>query len=74
MFTTEACTDCLIAIVNGDFPEDEARTAEIVRGVEAWDGFILTFGDSEGHFSWRDCDVCGTRFGGTRFDMVPVEI
>ena len=67
------CTDCLMAAVNDEWPEDEARATEVREGFAelAREGMSAPIhnGDDE-HFSWSPCDCCRTSLGGERHDAV----
>ena len=70
------CQDCLMAIANGDLPEDPA---EIDRPWLRLDEIPSTWvvlldptdsgRDCRG-FSWSQCDCCGSRLGGSRHAAV----
>lgn len=64
------CEDCVFVIANGEYPEDETRTQEIVAGETRWhaEGYTLAVGDDYDQFSWGRCDVCHTRLGGSRHE------
>ena len=65
----QACTDCVLTLANG-LPEDldPGRAEAITDGITSWaaDRWHLEVGDSEGHFSWAACGVCGDGRGGDR--------
>ena len=65
----QVCTDCVLTLANG-LPEDldPGRAAAITDGITSWaaDRWQLEVGDSEGHFSWARCEVCGDGRGGDR--------
>jgi hypothetical protein len=66
------CVDCLVAIVNGDFPENEARAGEILKGMDQWadEGYHLVDGDTDDQgFQWSGCDCCGSSLGGNRYNV-----
>jgi len=66
------CVDCLMAIANGEFPENEARASQVINGLDRWadEGYHLAAGDNDGGFSWRGCDCCGSSLGGDRHEAV----
>jgi len=66
------CEDCLMAVANGDYPEDQARAEAIVAGETRWhgEGYHLAVGDEHDTFSWSRCDVCCTGLGGSRSEVV----
>jgi hypothetical protein len=74
------CEDCMIAAVNDDYggidfsfgvgtPENAARCAEVRKGLERLGPHLAYNSDeNEGRleFSWRECDCCRSRLGGSR--------
>ena len=65
------CTDCTLAAVNGDYPDDERRAREVEKGIAALGPHLVPDFDSntgEGikDFSWTACDCCGSPLGGGR--------
>ena len=70
------CADCIGYIANGELPPDTtpARNREIVDGCAQFKGLCAGDSDQDDEFSWRPCDTCRTRLGGTRhqaIDLVP---
>ena len=65
-----ACSDCLMAIANGDFSGMDDETEARVRAGMARHGWLIA-GDSErsAEFSTIPCDVCGDRFHGSRHQV-----
>jgi hypothetical protein len=65
----EGCTDCVLYLANGDVPdEDSGWSPEAVE--RNWKGYnVCVAGDenSEEYFSWRPCEVCGSKLGGNRY-------
>jgi hypothetical protein len=66
----EGCTDCIMYLANGELPEENTSgwTPEAVE--RKWKGYhVCVAGDenSEEHFSWQPCDVCGSSLGGNRY-------
>lgn len=72
-YELEGCTDCVMYLANGDVPEDDNGWSP--EAVEAsWPSatyHLCAAGDenSEEYFSWRACDVCGSRLGGNRYPV-----
>ncbi len=67
----EACTDCLMAIANGDYSGmDDATEKRVRAAIDEWSkrGTLVPSGgeDDEEHFSWQSCDVCDSHLGGNR--------
>ena len=66
----EGCTDCIMYLANGEVP-DESESGWTPGAIERnWPGYHVTVaGDenSEEHFSWRPCGVCGSTLGGNRY-------
>ena len=62
------CVDCIQMIANGELPVDSTpeRDKELEAISTEW---CMGEGDDD-EFSWRDCDVCGSSLGGTRFPVV----
>lgn len=66
-----ACTDCLMAIANGDFSGmDDATEKRVRTALDEWGkrGTLVPSGDEdeEEHFSWSACDICDSGLGGNR--------
>jgi len=66
------CVDCIMAIANGETPEDAETAAAVRHGIENAGGEIVC-GSGESYFSWRACDCCGSRLGGDRLDCTLLE-
>lgn len=60
------CVDCLFFIANGDLPDDEKDAARVVAGVESFAPGYVVAGDETDEFSWRPCECCGSKLGGSR--------
>jgi hypothetical protein len=65
------CIDCVMLAVNGEESNAE-HTRRYRAGIER-----LGMGEphvedveSEGHFSWFDCNVCGDELGGQRMRVI----
>lgn len=71
--TIDVCVDCLFVIANNDWPEDEARRAEVAEGIARWseEGWELVCGDAENDhdFLWARCECCGSTLGGSRHEI-----
>ncbi len=72
----ELCTDCMFRAVNGDLPSDTTpeRDAEIDAGLESLGPHLVPSFDTEtgeGYeaFTWRRCDCCGSKLGGSRYEF-----
>lgn len=70
----EACTDCVMAIANGDTSgiEDLAAWAARVEATDLTSGGKYTavvYSDHE-YFSHYGCDYCGDTLGGDRHDII----
>lgn len=66
------CVDCMFYAVNDDLPPDsnDERDMEILNGVHSLGPHLTPdFGDGEGEddFSWKPCEACGSKLGGSRF-------
>lgn len=67
----ESCEDCAFLFANGDIPEDRPDLPELVCA--KWppaEGYHLCLGnnaDGPDEFSWRPCESCGSRLGGSRY-------
>lgn len=63
------CADCVQWLANGEAPDHEIEwSADNIKS--RWRGYhVCVAGDenTEEHFSWRSCDVCGSRLGGSRY-------
>lgn len=76
----DICTDCALFIANGDVPDDNGwDPGDIERTWPDSEGWQISIGymhaDDEGHedtgaddteFTWRPCEGCGSRLGGSR--------
>lgn len=65
------CADCYMFLANGDLPEDPTyldRVAEYL--VEPENAVSWHAGDDLSEFSWRPCEYCGSRLGGSRHEAV----
>lgn len=62
------CTDCALALANGETHEDPAREAAIIAGQErVFPAHFASDDDgSEPFFSWRMCACCHSTLGGDR--------
>ena len=74
-FAGSVCTDCLMAIANGDTSGiDDVATWEIdVAQRNSTDNGrynVVPMSDGEPYFSSCMCDYCGTRLAGDRHDVV----
>lgn len=75
------CTCCLLTVNNGEgcqcslldvsSQEWDYHPNGLVGG-EPLTTTISTVGYSNTHFSWRPCDLCGTRLGGDRHDVAVI--
>lgn len=71
------CADCLMYHANGELPDDQTAADAILAGErrETSKGRHWACNDDpetgEGtqDFSWRMCDCCGSRLGGSRHRM-----
>lgn len=69
------CVDCLMFTANGELADPDGDLDAHVAAMEeqwpsanGWD--VIPTCDDEGGFSWSQCDGCGSRLGGDRFDAV----
>jgi hypothetical protein len=72
------CVDCAMILANGELGQgDEAAEREHgARMAEQWPDpwvLVLDINDDDAHFSWQDCDGCGSRLGGDRLDASAYE-
>lgn len=73
-----ACTDCLMALANGDtsgisdLAEWEARVEDHDATQNGAYQVVVVGGDedTESYFSSESCDYCGTRLAGDRYPIV----
>jgi hypothetical protein len=70
------CSDCLMAIANGDFsgldndPETaDRRQAEIEKGIESFEGYLVV-GDDDIEFSHDGCECCGSPLAGSLYEVI----
>jgi len=78
-----ACMDCMLYVANGDIPDDYSpdSTESLPELIQAHLGLTsspqqyLVCGDSEhdDEFSWRPCECCGSRLGGSRHALAILE-
>lgn len=73
------CSDCVMFLANGDFPEyrDETMYADCIDAIwppeEGWSLCVDFPRDGEeedtcyNEFSWSSCDCCGSTLGGSRY-------
>lgn len=57
----------------GDDQDENPNTRHAAKMAERWAGYRLTNDcpeGCEGHFSWSQCQGCGTRLGGDRHPFV----
>lgn len=70
-----ACVDCYLYVGRGvDAADDPETTAHVQKAIAALPdgGRHLNCGDEEKDhtFSWRPCEVCGCKLGGSRHHMI----
>lgn len=72
------CVDCVYVEANG---HDDNVDATWTGFYDVWDRYAFApvvdehLGEpKEPHFSWSQCDGCGSPLGGDRFDYVAVEV
>ena len=68
------CTDCIMAIVNDEWPEDNPELPRlIVKNLE--EGHYYAPGDSENDidFSTAPCDSCRNYLAGSRHEMYSLD-
>ena len=66
------CCDCMFAAVNGDAPESEEQDKATTAGLERLGRHLVPDFQGEwedGHveFTWRSCECCNSRLGGSRW-------
>jgi len=71
MLKISVCMDCIMLLANGEVcdgnGDDIADTvAAQIQGI--WEDVRLIPGGDDLGFSWQDCQGCGTRLGGDRFE------
>lgn len=65
IFEFEVCTDCY---VTGHGVAEEPHEPTIAAMVELGEYPLMgSDSDLEPHFSWDDCELCGSTLGGHRF-------
>lgn len=74
-YDLEACQDCILFIANGDEPDDNPHewSPELIEAHWPSETYNLCLGGdetTEEHFSWRACECCGSRLGGSRYPVV----
>jgi hypothetical protein len=71
MIALSVCVDCIIAVANGEYPDDTEHANDIVNAEQGWAnrGYHLVPGDDDDTFSWRHCELCQTTLGGSRHSM-----
>ena len=63
----QICTDCHLAH-HGYTPHQLGYTPEPEPLLLVQDSITMWTDDNEPHFSWNDCQGCGSRLGGDRYD------
>ena len=64
-----SCVDCIMAIGNGDFPDDQAARLAMLENfafIERNGKGSLFVGNDDRDFSWSPCETCGSTLGGSR--------
>ena len=65
------CDDCLMFVANGTLGQDDdaADDFHAEKIFARWsDEWTLTYDVVDPHFSWSECDGCGSTLGGSRTD------
>ena len=76
MIKLSICQDCLLA--DSGCEVDNPLALSQLHGYSMGGDYDTDSTDAydiwaDGYFSWGMCDGCGSRLGGTRWDMVAVE-
>lgn len=80
-FEGKCCGDCLFFLANGDVPEGKTGD-EFASQIKAFHDrsdedmkhmCIASNEETDGEFSWRQCECCGSRLGGSRHNFVILE-
>lgn len=70
IFEGSCCADCLTTIANGECYDAHGNDIGLEQSqaiARRWPSPQQTVvGDEVTDFSWRDCDACGSRLGGSR--------
>lgn len=71
-YELEGCTDCVMFLANGEVPEDNSNgwkpeNIETMWPSKTYHLCVAGGENEEEYFSWRACDVCGSRLGGNRY-------
>jgi hypothetical protein len=74
-YELEGCEDCIMFIANGDEPDDNPQGWSPDQIEANWPSKTYNLciggdGETESYFSWRACDCCGSRLGGSRYPVV----
>ena len=64
-----ACEDCTMYLANSDVPEERPNLRAEIHGQWPHDADLVLGGDTD-EFSWKQCDCCGSRLGGSRTSFV----
>ncbi len=60
-----ACVDCGLYLANGDLDDaDPSWSPENMT--DEYDNLVNGDSDKDEEFSWRPCEICGSRLGGAR--------
>ena len=84
-FRVSICADCVYLDSNGWDERDTGQPLPDPVPMSLLDGYLIgpdadiddndaMDAHSDGHFSWSPCDGCGSKLGGTRWDMVAVPV
>jgi len=66
-----ACVDCLFYAANGEIPAERPDLEDDIRTQLGSDIAHLCASDEEQiHFSWQQCQCCGSTLGGSRDTLV----
>lgn len=74
----EVCEDCVFLLANGevtdglgnDITEQHAEKVSTIWGSR----YILIYDGEDSFFGWTECDGCGDKLGGTRYNATAIQI
>lgn len=69
--TVQACIDCVMRIEYGESPSS-AHEQAFKTGMKFWFNATAEVIPEEEYFSHSECDICESKLGGNRYDVVLV--
>jgi hypothetical protein len=70
--TLMACQDCAMLVANGEPSEERPELEREIAAhlaLEPLQHIVSGDSDADDEFSWRPCECCGSRLGGSRHQL-----